>query len=679
MASRVHIIGASGRSGVALCRSLLADGEPFVPVVRDAARWAAAGIDAVARIADLTDPAPLRDALAGATHVVSCAHARHVPAVLAAAPADARLVFLGSTRKFTRWPDAHGDGVLAGEAAFLASGRRGVMLHPTMIYGAQGEDNVQRLAALLRRLPVVPLPDGGTALVQPIHQDDVTRAIRAALRHDWSGPHALVIAGPEPLRYADFVRAVAAAAGQRSPRIVALPARALVALAAVLRYVPFVAAHPCRGNSPAGGRQEFRRASHDGPAGRRAGFAGGRPGAHVHRKELIMPIINRIAEFHREMTEWRHDLHAHPELALQETRTSGVVQAKLKEFGVDEIITGMARTGVVGVIRGQGASDRAIGLRADMDALPILEETGAPYASQNQGVMHACGHDGHTTMLLGAAKYLAETRNFDGTVYVIFQPAEENLAGGEIMVKEGLFERCPMEMVFGMHNWPQMPAGSFAWRNGPVMAAVANIEITITGKGTHGAQPHFGTDPIVVASHIVTAFQSIVARTIEPVEGGVVTIGHINGGHTYNVIPETVRMLGTARWFDARVGDQLEDGVRRLATGIAESFGAKADVVFSRDYPATVNDPDATTLARRAAEAVAGEARVRHMAKPTMGGEDFSFMLNAKQGSYIMLGGGRGKDDAMVHHPRYDFNDEILPVGASYWVTLAEQLLARKD
>jgi amidohydrolase len=390
-----------------------------------------------------------------------------------------------------------------------------------------------------------------------------------------------------------------------------------------------------------------------------------------------MPIINRIAEFHREMTEWRHDLHAHPELALQETRTSGVVQTKLKEFGVDEIITGMARTGVVGVIRGRGDGTRAIGLRADMDALPILEETGATYASQNQGVMHACGHDGHTTMLLGAAKYLAETRNFDGTVFVIFQPAEENFGGGQIMVKDGLFERCPMEMVFGMHNWPQMPAGNFAWRNGPIMAAVANIEITVTGKGTHGAQPHFGIDPIVIAAQIVSALQTIVARTIEPVEGGVVTIGHINGGHTYNVIPETVRMLGTARWFDPRVGDQLEAGVRRLTTGIAESFGATADVVFDRAYPATVNDPDATTLTRRAAATVAGEARVTPMQKPTMGGEDFSFMLNAKQGSYIMLGGARGKDDAMVHHPRYDFNDEILPIGASYWVTLAEQLLPR--
>ena len=234
-------------------------------------------------------------------------------------------------------------------------------------------------------------------------------------------------------------------------------------------------------------------------------------------------------------------------------------------------------------------------------------------------------------------------------------------------------------MVFGMHNWPQMPAGTFAWRDGPIMAAVANIEITITGKGTHAAQPHFGTDPIVIASHIVTALQAVVARTIDPVEGGVVTIGHINGGHTHNVIPETVHMLGTARWFDARIGDRLEDGVRRLATGIAASFGAKADVVFSRGYPATVNDAEATALTRRAATTVAGEARVVHMQKPTMGGEDFAFMLNAKQGSYIMLGGGRGNDDAMVHHPRYDFNDEILPVGASYWATLAEQLLARKD
>ena len=390
-----------------------------------------------------------------------------------------------------------------------------------------------------------------------------------------------------------------------------------------------------------------------------------------------MPVINRIAEFHTEMTEWRHDLHAHPELALQETRTSGVVQQKLREFGVDEIITGLARTGVVGVIRGQGDSSRAIGLRADMDALPIHEETGLPYASTTPGLMHACGHDGHTTMLLGAAKYLAETRNFDGTAYVIFQPAEENLAGGEIMVKEGLFERCPVDMVFGMHNWPAAPEGEFRWRVGPVMAAVANIEITLTGKGAHGAQPHNGVDPIVIASHIVTALQSIVARSIDPVEGGVVTIGHINGGHTYNVIPETVHMKGTARWFRPEIGDKLEAGVRNLATGIAASFGARADVTFDRAYPPTVNDAEATTLARRAAATVAGDARVREMRNPTMGGEDFAFMLQAKQGAYLMLGAARSKTDAMVHHPQYDFNDAILPVGASYFATLIEQLMPR--
>ena len=390
-----------------------------------------------------------------------------------------------------------------------------------------------------------------------------------------------------------------------------------------------------------------------------------------------MPVINRIADFHEDMTAWRRDLHQHPELALQETRTSQVVQDRLREFGVDEVHVGMARTGVVGVIRGRGPGN-AVGLRADMDALPILEETGAEYASRNPGVMHACGHDGHTTMLLGAARYLAETRNFDGTVYVIFQPAEENFGGGEMMVKEGLFEQFPMDQVYGLHNWPALPAGTFAWRDGPIMAAVANIEITVTGKGSHGAQPHLGIDPVVVSAAIVSALQSVVARSIEPVEAGVVTIGSIQGGHIYNVIPETVRMLGTARWFNPAVGSQLEAGVRRLATSIAEGFGAKADVIFSRSYPATVNDPDAMAQARRAALGVAGEARVQHMEKPTMGGEDFSFMLNAKQGAYIMLGAGAGPDTAMVHHPRYDFNDAILPVGASYWAALAEQLLPRK-
>ncbi len=389
-----------------------------------------------------------------------------------------------------------------------------------------------------------------------------------------------------------------------------------------------------------------------------------------------MAIVNRIAEFQNDMTAWRRDLHQHPELALQETRTSRMVQEKLAEFGVDEIITGIATTGVVGIIRGQQPGE-AIGLRADMDALPIEEATGLPYASVNHGVMHACGHDGHTTMLLGAARYLAETRNFAGTVYVIFQPAEEFLGGGEIMVKEGLFERFPMKQVYGMHNWPSHPAGEFLWRVGPIMAAVASIEITVHGKGAHGAYPHNGIDPIVVAAAIVTALQSVVARNVDPLENAVVTIGHIGGGNAFNVIPETVVMKGTARWFSPAVGDVLEAGVTRIARSTAEAFGATAEVAFNRMYPATVNDAAATELARAAAETVAGAARVAQMARPTMGGEDFSFMLNAKQGSYIMLGGARTANDPQVHHPKYDFNDDILQVGASYWATLVEQLLPR--
>jgi len=390
-----------------------------------------------------------------------------------------------------------------------------------------------------------------------------------------------------------------------------------------------------------------------------------------------MPILNRIAEFHPEMTEWRQDFHAHPETAFEEVRTAGIVAEKLRAFGCDEVITGIARTGVVGVIRGQGHSGRAIGLRADMDALPIAEATGLPHASTIPGKMHACGHDGHTTMLLGAAKYLAETRNFDGTVYLIFQPAEEAGGGGNVMVREGLFDRFPMERVFGMHNWPGAPEGHFLWKDGPVMAATAQIEAVITGRGAHGAMPHQGIDPVVVAAQIITALQTIVARNVEPVEGGVITIGHIQGGDTWNVIPETVKLRGTARWFKPEVGDVLERKFLALVTGIAEAFGASATATFDRGYPATVNETESTTLATRAARAVAGEARVLEMPKPTMGGEDFSFMLNAKPGNYIMLGAGRGPADPQVHHPKYDFNDAVLPVGASYWATLAEQLLPR--
>jgi amidohydrolase len=389
-----------------------------------------------------------------------------------------------------------------------------------------------------------------------------------------------------------------------------------------------------------------------------------------------MPIINRIADFHEDMTAWRHDLHAHPELGFDLPRTSALVAEKLRAFGVDEVVTGIAETGVVGVIHGRnGGRGRAIGLRADMDALPIPEETGLAYASETPGLMHACGHDGHTTMLLGAARYLAETRNFDGTVYLIFQPAEEGGGGGRVMVEEGLFERFPMQQVYGMHNWPNLPAGAFTFRSGPIMAATGEICITVTGRGAHGAKPNEGIDPILVAAHIVTALQSIVSRGMEPTEAGVVTIGAIAAGNAENVIPERAVMKGTARWFSPDVGDLLEAGVHRIATGVAAAFGAQAEVIFKRNYPATINDAEATDRSRAAAVTVAGEARVVPMERPTMGAEDFSYMLNAKQGSYILLGGGRGPNDPGVHHPKYDFNDDVLPVGASYWATLTEQLL----
>jgi amidohydrolase len=390
----------------------------------------------------------------------------------------------------------------------------------------------------------------------------------------------------------------------------------------------------------------------------------------------MMPIINSIAAFHPEMTAWRHDLHAHPELSMQEARTSGIVREKLAAFGVDEIITGMATHGVVGVIRA-GSSGRAIGLRADMDALPIQEETGLAHASQIPGVMHACGHDGHTTMLLGAAKYLAETRNFDGTVYLIFQPAEEFESGADKMIKDGLFDRCPMDKVYGLHNWPEAKAGTFLWRNGPVMAAVGFFDIVVTGRGSHGASPHQGIDSIVVSAQIISALQTIVSRSIEPIEGGVVSVGSIVGGEAYNILPERVVMKGTARWYRAEVGAKIEASMQRLVTGIAESFGAAAELRFFRHAPATVNDPEATLLAANAARSIAGIESVREMRAPTMGGEDFAFMLEAKQGAYLMLGGGRGQDDPLLHHPRYDFNDDILPIGASWWATMVEQQLPK--
>ena len=389
-----------------------------------------------------------------------------------------------------------------------------------------------------------------------------------------------------------------------------------------------------------------------------------------------MPVINRIAEFQPELTAWRRDFHMHPELNFCEFRTAGIVAQRLREFGCDQVIEGFSGTGVIGVIHGQGGPNgRAIGLRADMDALPIEELTGTPWASQNPGKMHACGHDGHTTMLLGGARYLAETRNFAGSVILIFQPAEERGGGAEVMVRDGIFEKFPMSRVFGMHNWPGLPAGEFAWREGPIMAAVEQLEIHLQGKGAHGAMPHQGVDPIMVAAAIVQGLQSIVARNVEPVEAGVITIGEIRGGFTHNVIPDSVYMQGTARWFRPEIGALLKERFLHLVPGIAAAFGATAQASMTLYCPPTVNDPESTRLTVAAAQAVA--ARVQEMPKPTMGGEDFAFMLNAKAGSYIMLGAGRGPDDPGLHHPKYDFNDEVLAAGASYWATLAEQLLPR--
>ena len=389
-----------------------------------------------------------------------------------------------------------------------------------------------------------------------------------------------------------------------------------------------------------------------------------------------MPVINRIAEFEPELTAWRRDFHMHPELNFEEHRTAGIVAQRLREFGCDQVIEGFSGTGVIGLIHGEGGPNgRAIGLRADMDALPIEERTGAAWASQNAGKMHACGHDGHTTMLLGGARYLAETRNFSGTVVLVFQPAEERGGGAEVMVRDGIFQQFPMSRVFGMHNWPGLPAGEFAWREGPIMAAVEQLEIHLQGRGAHGAMPHQGVDPIMVAAAIVQGLQSIVARNVEPVEAGVITIGEIRGGFTHNVIPDSVYMQGTARWFQPAVGALLKERFLHLVPGIAAAFGATAQASMTLYCPATINDPESTRLTVTAAKAVA--AQVHEMLKPTMGGEDFAFMLNAKAGSYIMLGAGRGVDDPGLHHPEYDFNDAVLPMGASYWATLAEQLLPR--
>ena len=386
-----------------------------------------------------------------------------------------------------------------------------------------------------------------------------------------------------------------------------------------------------------------------------------------------MPINNRIAAFHKDMTAWRHSIHAHPETAFEELRTSEFVADKLKSFGI-EVHRGLAKTGVVGKLR-VGNSSRAIGLRADMDALDLQELNSFGHASKIAGKMHACGHDGHTTMLLGAARYLAETKNFDGTVYFIFQPAEENEGGGRVMVEEGLFDKFPVEGVYGMHNIPGIPVGQFAVRPGPMMAAYDVFEVIVEGVGAHGAMPHQGIDPVVVAAQIVVALQPIVSRFTDPMDTAVVSTTQIHGGDAWNVIPQTVMLRGTVRTFKKDVQDRIEKQIEEISRHVAAAYGATIKWRYERRYPATVNSEHETELAAQAAVAVAGVERVNRNPTPAMGSEDFAFMLQAKPGCYIWVGNGDRPGSCMIHNPGYDFNDEVLPIGATYWATLVEQQL----
>ncbi|MEK0083714.1 M20 aminoacylase family protein [Benzoatithermus flavus] len=389
-----------------------------------------------------------------------------------------------------------------------------------------------------------------------------------------------------------------------------------------------------------------------------------------------MPIINRIAEFQDEIAAWRRHLHARPELGFEEHATAAFVAGKLESFGVDEVHTGLARTGVVGVIRA-GTSARRIGLRADMDALPIQEETGLPWASQVPGRMHACGHDGHTAMLLGAARYLAETRNFDGTVYLIFQPGEEGFGGGREMVKDGLFKRFPAEQIFGLHNWPYAPAGSFAMCKGPAMAASDEFTIEIVGRGCHAAMPHTGRDPVVAAALLVQALQPLVAREVDPLDNAVVSVTRIAGGHAYNIVPERVELWGTIRTFREETRAHLIRRVQEVAKGTALAQGLEAEVRILEGYPATINSPREAQLGADVAAEIAGEDRVERDPAPAMGSEDFAFMLKERPGSYIWMGTGTGTGDEPLHSPRYDFNDATLAYGVSYWARLVERLLPK--
>jgi len=389
-----------------------------------------------------------------------------------------------------------------------------------------------------------------------------------------------------------------------------------------------------------------------------------------------MPAINRIAAAAAEMTEWRRDLHAHPELGFEEVRTSQIVAEKLQSWGIT-VTRDIATTGLVGTLK-VGTSDRAIGIRADMDALPMTEENGFEHASQNPGRMHACGHDGHTTILLGAAKYLAETRNFDGTVHFIFQPAEEGGGGGRVMVEEGLFDRFPCDFVFGLHNDTAIPYGKMRAVPGAVSAHSDRFWVHIKGKGGHAARPAAAIDPVVIGSHIVLALQSIVARRVDALDSAVISITQFHAGSAGNVIPDEAKLNGTVRTLTTEVQETIEPLMRQIIESTAAAHGASATLEYTRGYPPVVNHQEATERAVRAAARIVGEENVIRSGRPRMGGEDFSYMAQKVPGCFIRVGQAQGdKGTTSVHHPLYDFNDDILPLGASLWATLVEQELPR--
>ncbi|GIQ75692.1 M20 aminoacylase family protein [Bradyrhizobium sp. RD5-C2] len=389
-----------------------------------------------------------------------------------------------------------------------------------------------------------------------------------------------------------------------------------------------------------------------------------------------MPIVNRVADLQPDIQAWRRNIHEHPELLYDVHRTASFVADRLREFGCDEVVTGLGKTGVVGVIKGKkGAAKgevKVIGLRADMDALPIHEETNLPYASKTPGKMHACGHDGHTAMLLGAARYLAETRNFAGDAVVIFQPAEEGGAGAAAMIKDGLMDRFGVQQVYGMHNGPGIPIGSFAIRSGPIMASTDEVNINIEGLGGHAARPHKCIDSVMVGAQLITALQSIVSRSVDPLDSAVISICEFHAGNARNVIPQTAVLRGTVRTLTPEVRQLIEKRIGEVVKGVAQLTGARIDLDYKRGYPVTVNHASQTEFATRIAKEVAGDSNV-HAMPPLMGGEDFSYMLEARPGAFIFCGNG---DSAGLHHPAYNFNDEAIVFGTSYFVKIVEDALA---